>query len=286
LFLRKVYNLAHLRLETLCNSMQLMDLELRRRIWTCLEYTLMKHTALMKDRHLDQLIMCSLYIVCKAGKEHEKNFTDIMRHYRNQPQAASHVYRSVLLKTGPSSAEGEGKGGSGDTKSKQPPPTPTRMANTSTVGRDGVERGDLIKFYNSVYMERMQEYALRFRKSSSQPPLSPLPVLRANPASPCRKVSENHSLYIRTLKPNVANIQYTSPRKPLSYSFSSSPAKDLAAINEMVRSEGARKVGKRLLVDEEEGEDRGPAAKLLLPSQPPTSNNRMLEILLGERSSV
>ena len=32
-----------------------------------------------------------------SGKSFEKNFTDIMKHYRNQPQATSHVYRSVLL---------------------------------------------------------------------------------------------------------------------------------------------------------------------------------------------
>ena len=44
-----------------------------------------------------------------------------------------------------------------------------------------------------------------------------------------------------------------SPIKTLSYSFSRSPAKDLAAINEMMRSQGSiRKVGKRLLQDEEE----------------------------------
>lgn len=76
-------------------------------------------------------------------------------------------------------------------------------------------------------MEKMQEFALKFRRQSSLPPLSPLPVLRANPASPCRKVSENHSLYIRTLKPNKTNKMFTSPMKPMSYSFSSSPAKVL-----------------------------------------------------------
>jgi hypothetical protein len=45
-----------------------------------------------------------------------------------------------------------------------------------------------------------------------------------------------------------------SPIKPsLSYSFSRSPAKDLQAINEMMRNQGSRKVGKRLhLQDEEE----------------------------------
>jgi len=49
--------------------MQLMDEEIKRRIWTCLEYTVRTHTELMRDRHLDQLIMCSLYIVCKVKRE-------------------------------------------------------------------------------------------------------------------------------------------------------------------------------------------------------------------------
>ena len=44
-----------------------MDSEVRRKIWTCLEYTLMNHSTLMRDRHLDQLVMCSLYIVCKVS---------------------------------------------------------------------------------------------------------------------------------------------------------------------------------------------------------------------------
>jgi hypothetical protein len=43
-----------------------MDEEIKRRIWTCLEFTVRTHTELLKDRHLDQLIMCSLYIVCKV----------------------------------------------------------------------------------------------------------------------------------------------------------------------------------------------------------------------------
>ena len=69
-----------------------------------------------------------------------------MQHYRNQPQAASHVYRSVLLK---SSCTESVQDPEQRVEMNQPPPTPTRMANTSTVGTDGVERGDLIKFYNT-----------------------------------------------------------------------------------------------------------------------------------------
>jgi len=227
--------------------------EIVRRIWTCLEWTLRTHHIIMKDRHLDQVIMCALYIVCKvSGKDCEKNFTDIMKHYRNQPQAASHVYRSVLIKPG---SAGTGSGASNP--SATCPPTPGRMAASSTVSMDGEERGDLIKFYNTVYLELVQEFVLRFsvKKSGAEsnlPPLSPLPQLRANPSSPCRKVSDAHSVFIRPLKPTNMVQLSQSPVKTLSYSFSRSPAKDLAAINEMMRSQGTRKVGKRLLQDEEE----------------------------------
>ena len=168
-----------------------------------------------------------------SGKAFEKNFTDIMKHYRSQPQATSHVYRSVLL----SCQRAEGGGSQPHSPpSNNPPPTPGKMAGVSTVGEDGEERGDLIKFYNAVFLPLVQDYALRFKKSSSvggggaMPPLSPLPQLRANPSSPCRKVSESHSVFVRPLKPTNGTpfglqALHHSPVKPLSYSFSRSPAK-------------------------------------------------------------
>ncbi len=50
----------------------------------------------------------------------------------------------------------------------------------------------------------------------------------------------------------------------------------------MVRKEGGRKVGKRLLVDEGDDKTDEPATKLLIndPSQP---RPRMMEIMLGDR---
>ena len=216
---------------------------MKRRIWTCLEWVLINKPDIMRDRHLDQVIMCVLYVVCKVsppsleeqaptlaqvtGKGHERTFTDIMKHYRSQPQATSHIYRSVLL------AGGREAAASPPTPSPHPPPTPGRMAASSTVAEDGEERGDLIKFYNAVFLPLVQDYAMRFKKSSSgstgsMPPLSPLPQLRANPSSPRRKVSEAHSVFTRPLRPSngaPALHNHTSPVKPLSYSFSRSPAK-------------------------------------------------------------
>ena len=150
-----------------------------------------------------------------------------MKQYRTQPQAASHVYRSVLLQP-----KGEGKELLSATVTKKekmsPPPTPTRLAATSTISADGEERGDLIKFYNTVFMERLQEYSLRFKRSRQveAPPLSPLPKLRSFPQSPCRKVSESQPIFIRPLKTASNDVVVNnSPHKPLLYNFSRSPAK-------------------------------------------------------------
>ncbi|NXU89872.1 RBL1 protein, partial [Xiphorhynchus elegans] len=96
LFYRKVYHLASVRLRDLCLKLDVSN-DLRRKIWTCFEFTLVHCADLMKDRHLDQLLLCAFYIMAKVTKE-ERTFQDIMKSYRNQPQANSHVYRSVLLR--------------------------------------------------------------------------------------------------------------------------------------------------------------------------------------------
>ena len=101
-----------------------------------------------------------------SGKSFDKNFTDIMKHYRNQPQAASHVYRSVLLRPRPLLAATETMDtglGTGN-----PPPTPTRLAATSTIA-DGEERGDLIKFYNTGTTASHGTYCLKKTKKCLAP---------------------------------------------------------------------------------------------------------------------
>lgn len=50
----------------------------------------MKHPTLLMDRHLDQLIMCAVYVTCKV-LHNELLFQKIMEHYRHQPQSRNHV---------------------------------------------------------------------------------------------------------------------------------------------------------------------------------------------------
>lgn len=136
LFLRKFYKLAFVRIDRLATDLDLKANQNLQKIWTTFEYSILHRIDLMKNRHLDQLIMCSIYIFARARNLSTK-FKDIMTHYRTQPQAESNIYREVL-------------------------------------GTDN-NRCDIIDFYNRIYVRDMQEFVLRLR-GSDDVTLSPLPV--------------------------------------------------------------------------------------------------------------
>lgn len=96
LFFRKVYHLAWLRLRDLSDKLSISGEDLRRKIWTCFEYSVRNNTELLRDRHLDQLLMCAVYSICKVTGN-DRNFQDIMKCYRQQPQAHSQVRYGLPL---------------------------------------------------------------------------------------------------------------------------------------------------------------------------------------------
>ncbi|KAM8914786.1 retinoblastoma-like protein 1 isoform 3-T3 [Spinachia spinachia] len=247
LFFRKVYHLASVRLRDLCVRMDVSS-DLRGKIWTCFENSLVHSTGLMRDRHLDQLLLCSVYIVSKITKE-THSFHDIMKCYRCQPQASSHVYRSVLLRhkeqATDENMEVDPVSGGESTEKTDEGAGPARQADQSE------ERGDLIQFYNSVFVLKMKSFALRYAAQdqlvrgqgsgsganapelglkADAPPLSPFPSVRAQPLSP-RRVSQRHSLYVSPHKSSACCLTPNS----FTYRINSSPAKELSDINRMIR---------------------------------------------------
>lgn len=265
LFFRKFYHLASVRMQELCNHLDLKETELRRKIWTCFEHSIVEHTDLMLDRHLDQILMCAVYVICKIVGP-EKPFTDVMKCYRYQPQSSSHVYRSVLLASkhrrtsnsstcSPVPSENNAESNERIRSSSTLPVMKTETAGQSSSGSSTYEnedRCDIIKFYNTVYVKKVQSFVRKFTAKGQQNEnltLSPLPVGKSVPVSPRRRVSDKHSVYIRALTSNDPKVFPPSPTKPLSYCFSRSPAKDLQAINIMVQHE-VRRIGKRLLNDD------------------------------------
>ncbi|XP_022617346.1 retinoblastoma-like protein 2 [Seriola dumerili] len=262
LFFRKVYHLASVRLRDLCAKLDISS-ELRRKIWTCFEYSLVHCTDLMMDRHLDQLLMCAVYVMAKVTKE-DKSFQNIMKCYRTQPQASSNVYRSVLISgrrrrhsgTNDTNKQNSSPDTSLDPAGGDNSPVPIRSSSTLPAPQPGSapstpnknpsssssaeeERGDLIHFYNNVYIKQMRLFALRYSPSSpsagvESPSLCPYPTLRIG--SPRRMLlSSKHSIYISPHKTGSAPSP-TTPRDKIYYYICSSPPNRLQEINSMIRT--------------------------------------------------
>ncbi|XP_052230201.1 retinoblastoma-like protein 1 isoform X2 [Dreissena polymorpha] len=294
IFFRKVYHLAHVRLRDLCERLGIEDDDLHKKMWTCLEYVIVHNTELLRDRHLDQIIMCAVYIIAKVTSK-SQSFQDIMKCYRMQPQAQSHVYRSVLLTARARHASGSSDGSrevsgssspvngekdEGKDKKTMPmrssstlpvphpnshPPTPTRLVGTESTFEFGEERGDLIQFYNQVFVGQIRKYATRFSTTNPNgdiPPLSPLPPTRCHTSSP-RRVSERHSLYISPH--NFPQTRYIPDQKML-YCFDKSPAKNLQAINNMIRLKSEGTLGFKRSLQMTEEDDAGGVSSPKRPS--------------------
>ncbi|KAM8892820.1 retinoblastoma-like protein 2 isoform 2-T2 [Spinachia spinachia] len=252
LFFRKVYHLASERLRDLCSKLDISS-GLRRKIWTCFEHSVVHCSNLMMDRHLDQLLMCAVYVMAKVTKE-DKSFQSIIKCYRTQHQANSNVYRSVLISGRKrhndanklNSPEEIMQDPAGDISplpvcSSQPKSAASTLSTSSpsvfsTVDAGEEERGDLIHFYNHVYIKQMRAFALRYSPSPAveTPPLCPYPSLRTG--SPRRMLlSSKHSIYISPHKTSPTPTAST-PRDKISYYISSSPTHRLREINSMIRT--------------------------------------------------
>ncbi|KAM7124984.1 retinoblastoma-like protein 1 isoform 2-T2 [Molossus nigricans] len=201
----------------------------------------------------------SLALFYRKVTKEERTFQEIMKSYRNQPQANSHVYRSVLLKSIPREVMAYNKKKNGDfamTDCDLEDVTETPDFSSAPVRE---ERGDLIKFYNTVYVGRVKSFALKYDLSNQDhmmeaPPLSPFPHIKQQPGSP-RRISQQHSIYVSPHK----NGSGLTPRTALLYKFNGSPSKSLKDINNMIR-QGEQRTKKRAIAID--GDAESPAKRL------------------------
>ncbi|CAG0893646.1 unnamed protein product [Cyprideis torosa] len=206
LFFRKFYYLASVRLRHLLERLGIAETALHQKIWTCIEETV---------------------------SECDKSFTNIMHWYRLQPQAASHVYRSVLLRRILPEEKDSVENDQNNSGSEEKSIDGVKQENATE------ERCDLIKFYNQVFHPELKNFALKFIAKGSKaqrlhhPPLSPMPSnKRASPTGVKRKISANHEVYVRPYDPE--HLQKDPPS--VLFQFSKSPmSMDLSAINKFVR---------------------------------------------------
>lgn len=88
-----------------------------------------------------------------------------MKFYRSQPQADSHIYRSVFIEyTDKEKSTNNSESGNAN-KNSNNAAEPEVVSGRSTVY--GTEsRGDIIYFYNKIFVPKMQAFAMGFSTSS------------------------------------------------------------------------------------------------------------------------
>lgn len=64
-FLRRVAKLAAHRIEFLCDKLGLSE-AVSNQVWTALLHVLEANAAMLKGQHLDRIILCAIYGVCKV----------------------------------------------------------------------------------------------------------------------------------------------------------------------------------------------------------------------------
>ncbi|KAG7483075.1 retinoblastoma 2 isoform X1 [Solea senegalensis] len=225
LFARKVYSLMSRRLRQLCSTLKVPD-DLRLKIWTCFEFSLVNCTHLMVNRHLDQLLMCAIYIIAKITRM-EISFKCIMKCYKSQPHTSRSVCKDVLISGRHVDNAPQNCGDHNNS-----PPTPDSPS-AHYLGPFQERRGNLIYFYNQAYVAQMQHFAKQFARpfGVDTPPLSPYP--RQRNASPRRRqLSSSPSISVSPYNRGTASPQTSG----LCYYFNRSHPECLRDINNMIKT--------------------------------------------------
>uniref|UniRef100_A0A4W5N7Z5 Retinoblastoma-associated protein n=1 Tax=Hucho hucho TaxID=62062 RepID=A0A4W5N7Z5_9TELE len=99
LFYKKLYRLAYMRLKMLYTQLLTSHPELEPIMWTLFQHTLQNEYELMRDRHLDQLMMSAMYAICKV-KNVDLRFKTIVTAYKNMPNTNQETFKHVLIREG------------------------------------------------------------------------------------------------------------------------------------------------------------------------------------------
>ncbi|CAK6953667.1 retinoblastoma-associated protein [Scomber scombrus] len=201
LFYKKLYRLAYTRLKMLCSYLLSSHPELEPIIWTLFQHTLQHEYDLMRDRHLDQLMMSAMYAICKV-KSVDLRFKTIVTAYKNMPNASQETFKHVLITEG--------------------------------------HFDSIIVFYNQVFMQKLKTNILQYA-STRPPTLSPIPQIPRSPYkfpnSPLR-VPGSNNVYISPLKSARMSPGIMTPRSRMLVSIGESfgPSNRFQKINQMVNS--------------------------------------------------
>ena len=133
--IRKMLKIAFFRITALCNELSIPpEYPVASQVWIAFRFLLREKIELLYDRHVDQLLLCSLYGVCKIMKlEPDLSFSRIIDAYTRVrvselgERTCNRLVRQIKL---------------------------------SSHLRPSDERGDIIKFYNVQFVPALKNHLL------------------------------------------------------------------------------------------------------------------------------
>ena len=215
-FLSRVCRLGFCRLSKLCTFLQIGS-DVQHKIWTCFEHCITHLPHLVRNRHIDQILMCCIFGMCRVVGIDVK-FKMIVHEYKKMPHARPEVHKYVYI-----------------SKDKE---------------------DSIITFYNQVFLNEIKSYILQFSpQKSSTPQLSPLP--KQNLMSPRGSLMAKKNFTVSPMKDfefkTPASPSQMTPSTRLLYSFGdpNGSAEKLKHINAaMMARGGANSAKKRLNMDD------------------------------------
>ncbi|CAI5526934.1 unnamed protein product [Closterium sp. Naga37s-1] len=253
-FCQKVLKLAVVRVRSLCERLRLTA-AVSEMVFRVVEHAVEGEVQLLFCRHLDQIILSSVYGVCKVSQV-AVTFKDIIAQYRKLPHCKPSVFRNVFIDAKPPPA---------DSASKEPIP----------------QHGDIIRFYNEIFVPATKSFLLHLGHGASTAggagggagerggghggSMFRSPLVHSSPAlahfqqhqqSPSsvpgaspRRVSSRHNVYVSPLPTSRMEALLASPHRQLSAQLSTqllggglsadpfaSPSRHIAAINQRISS--------------------------------------------------
>jgi retinoblastoma-associated protein len=191
-FSRKLLSESALRISELCGE---LPESVSEEIWSSVKTVLSEHTELLRNRHLDQVLLCTIYGASKALLQ-PVTFNSLISKYTELYPHNSVLFRSVLMDSGTTC--------------------------------------DIIAFYNEVFVVRMQAHLLTLNRPQGPPQPPRVPSLYPpSPLRMSLPQSQVHFLTSPAVKGSPSS--FLSPRSSTIYAFGESPSNTLDGINRLMQ---------------------------------------------------
>ncbi|XP_005106407.1 retinoblastoma-associated protein [Aplysia californica] len=214
-FLSRVCRLGYCRLSKLCTNLQIAK-DVQHKIWTCFEHCVTQMPNLIKNRHIDQILMCCIFGMCKVVGQ-DVRFKSIVHEYKTMAHARPEIHKHVY------------------------------------INRNKVD--SIIVFYNHVFLQNIKPYILQFSpQRPTTPQLSPLP--KHAQASPRHSLLGKRKFTVSPMKDSEfktpASPSQMTPSTRLLYSFGDTigSSEKLKHINATMMARGSMSAKKKLNLDD------------------------------------